>query len=271
MKLLAVLSKLLTQRDQTTAINPLNPPILDPIVRLLATALREQGFDTVELGNRLKLRCEIELQVEFLESVEFSNGNLRTSTRITSYHASYFPLGLAEFQHSVGSSVEQSLSDGFANWAKTDLVALQDSVREKPEDCTFMDMSFPASLSSGPKVRRVVFGPTGHFASSAAHIQEEDHPFCPCCLFTRNFEAFRSLIQSEETVGIRLFASRDNNGEITADCRINGEGFPEGVEHLKRYALTWSKIPGLEFRKQYVVIRSVGSLETNHSTRSNES
>jgi len=256
MKLLTALFALF-KREPATAIADTALPKDEPILNLLGATLREQDVEAVEMNGFLRLPSGIELKVKFLEVVELENGNVRTSTQIIASHASHFSKGLPEFQHSAGGSVEQSISVGFSNWAKTDLVALQDSIRGKPEDCTFMEMSFPAAPSGGPKTRRVVFGPTAHMVSSAAQTQDEEHPFCPCCLFTQNFEAFQSVMQSDETVGIRLFASRDGDGEISADCRINGDDFPEGVKHLTEYVRSWPERPGLEFRKQYVVIRSV--------------
>jgi hypothetical protein len=260
MKLLTALFALF-KREPATAIADTALPKNEPILDLLGTTLREQGVEAVEMNGFLRLPSGIELKVKFLEVFELENGNVRTSTQIVASHASHFSRGLPEFQHSVGGSVEQSISDGFSNWAKTDLVALQDSIRGTPEDCTFMDMNFLAAPSSGPKTRRVVFGPTGHLVSPAAQTQDEEHPFCPCCLFTKNFEAFRLVMQYDETVGIRLFASRDGDGGIAADCRINGDDFPEGVKHLTDYVRSWPERPGLEFRKQYVVIRSVETPE----------
>lgn len=265
MKLLTALSALF-KREPTTAIAPSAPPKKDSILNLLSATLREQGFEAIEIDGFLRLPSGIDLEVEFLEVVELENGNVRTSTRIVASHASYFPKGLPEFQHSAGGSTEQSIFDGFSNWAKMDLVTLHDSMREKPEDCTFMEMKFPPTSNSGPKTRRVVFGPTGHLASPAAQVQDEEHPFCPCCLFTQNFEAFRSVMQSDETIGIRLFASRDGQGEIAADCRVNGDDFLEGVKHLSEYVRSWPERPGLEFRKQYVVIRSVEASEDETSS-----
>lgn len=265
MKLLTALSALFKRKPAATT-TPSDLPKNEPILSLLGTTLREQCFETVELDGFLRLPSGVDLQVEFLEAVELENGNVRTSTRIVASHAVHFPHGLPEFQHSAGSSIEKSISDGFSNWAKMDLVTLQDAIREKPEDCTFMEMNFPSTPSSSPRTRRVVFGPTGHLGSPAEKIQDEEHPFCPCCLFTQNFEAFRSVMQSDETVGIRLFASRDGNGEIAADCRLNGDDFPEGVKHLTEYVQSWPERPGLEFRKQYVVIRSVEPLEVKISS-----
>lgn len=254
MKFLTVFSGLI--RGYASKIAPTVQAKSDPVLSLLATTLREHGFEATEKNDFLALSSGIDLRVEFLELVELANDNVRTSTRITASHGAYFPKGLPEFQHSAGNSAEVAISDGFSSWARTDLVALLDLIREKPNDCTYMEMNFSPATSDKSKVRRIVFGPTSHLASPTAQ-SEEEHPFCPCCLFTQNFEAFKPVLESEETVGIRLFASRDGNGEISADCRVNGDDYPEGAARLMEYVRSWPSREGLEFRKQYVVIRSV--------------
>jgi hypothetical protein len=55
---------------------------------------------------------------------------------------------------------------------------------------------------------------------------------------------------------MRLYAARYADGTVVADCRVNGEEYPMGAEHLKKYAETWPH-RGLEIRKQYVAIRTV--------------
>jgi len=52
---------------------------------------------------------------------------------------------------------------------------------------------------------------------------------------------------------IRLFALKDVNGDLRADCRINGEEYPEAEENLKKYAETWKKCDIIKFRKQYIL------------------
>lgn len=242
----------------TTAPQAHDPVGAEALLRLLAAALRSEGFEPTEEPDRLRLPSGIELRVEHLQTVELLHDNVRTSTRIVASHATSFPHGLPEFQHSVSKTVDNALFDGFVNWSRMDLITLEDCLRDKPDNCTFMEMDVPAAGGEQHIPRRVVFGPTGHFVSAKAETPEE-HPFCPCCLFTQNFEAFRSLMQEGDTLGIRLFASRDDKGDVSADCRINGEDFTDGMEHLKAYARSWPKTPGVEFRKQYVVVRSLAS------------
>lgn len=259
-------------KKTATASNP--PPIeekhpghgyaADPenvsVSRILETVLRQEGFDARLSDGSVVLSSGIRLSVELLETVNFGENRIRTSTRIVASHDSCFPNGLPEFQHAAGQTAGQALADGFSTWAKMDLVTLEDSTRTKPRDCSVMEMGFPSESKESAKVRQVILGPVGRMVSSSAQTEEE-HPFCPCCMITQNFDAFRGLLQSDRLVGIRLFASRDADGNLAADCRVNGEDFPEGVEHLVNYARSWPE-RGFEFRKQYVVVRSAGVTRT---------
>ena len=77
-----------------------------------------------------------------------------------------------------------------------------------------------------------------------------ESPPCPLCL---SLTAFRDHLQANEFCGIRLFASRDANGEAVADCRINGVDWAPGQAELLKYVATWPD-RGFEYRKQYVAI-----------------
>ena len=49
---------------------------------------------------------------------------------------------------------------------------------------------------------------------------------------------------------------RDEQGQITSDCRINGIDYEPGKTTLCKYAEQWPDA-GVEYRKQYIVIHTV--------------
>jgi len=198
-----------------------------------------------------------------VESIDLGEGRVRTCTKIFAWHALYFPQGITEYQHALAATEEAAIVDGFTQWVNMDLLALLDATRDVPLNCTVIEMNTAADdVTATAKFRQVILGPVAHLASNPAPKKKEEHPFCPCCLFTESMSAFHDLLQSDQFIGVRLFASRDNQGIAAADCRVNGEDFPGAIEHLVHYANTWPQ-RGLEFRKQYIVIRSVSrSLDT---------
>ena len=105
-----------------------------------------------------------------------------------------------------------------------------------------------------PLKRRISLGNVVYYYEYEPEVSDEAN-LCHC-LFTHCLETFKSLLQDQQNYAIRLFASRDGMGETDADCRVNGEAWAEGVEGIKAYAATWADA-GLEFRKQYVVVRNI--------------
>lgn len=150
-------------------------------------------------------------------------------------------------------------------WARTDLIVLEDALCPKPKDCTMMEMQFPGSNGSEGRTRQILLGPTAHYVQHP--VEDEEHPFCPCCLLTKSFDAFRECIESDRTLGVRMFAMRDAEGRENADCRVNGEDYPPGTEALTGYASSWPAC-GFEWRKQYVIVRTKQLADTLH-TRNN--
>jgi Family of unknown function (DUF6348) len=200
-----------------------------------------------------------------LEQIKpLENGAVHTITTIESRHPAFNADHIFEYQHSTGNSVADSLTNGFDDWVRMDLVTLLEALRPAPEQCMMMEMEFPAHDGAPGRRRRAILGPVAHYCQHARSPRErrtdrkDDHDFCPCCLFTRSFDAFKKLLEDDHFYGIRLFAMRNENGVAGADCRVNGKEWEPGKEALRRYVGTWSDA-GVEFRKQYVVLRSIES------------
>jgi hypothetical protein len=246
--------------EQTSISLPVNS---DPVLmQALADVLLLEEIAFEWRAPRLLLAGGLLLGAEAIESKALASDRVRTCTRIEVSHPVYFPQGIAEFQHAMGASEALSIAEGFRAWIKMDLVALLDATREVPKECTVIEMSVVAETAtdgiagSTAHFRQVILGPIGHLATLAAPEPKEEHPFCPCCLFTESTAAFHELLQTNRFLGVRLFVSRDSTGQLAADCRVNGVDFAPAAELLSAYASTWPE-RGLEFRKQYVVIRSV--------------
>jgi len=197
------------------------------------------------------------IQPQLAELQLLEGGGVRTVTTMQVNHPTLIPAGVFEYQHSTGDTVVRSLTNGFDQWVQTDFVTLLDALRVKPQSCTMMEMTFPAKDGEPERVRRAVLGPVTHMAQTPPNAAAEGHPpFCPCCLLTNSFEAFRDLIEGDAFYGLRLFALRDGDGNPDADCRVNGDNWDKGAQALRAYASTWPAA-GYEFRKQYVVLQTV--------------
>jgi hypothetical protein len=180
---------------------------------------------------------------------------VHTVSTVQVNHPTLAPAGVFEYQHSGGETLNESVAEGLAQWVKMDFVVLVDALRPKPGTCSAMEMSFPAKEGLPARKRRAVLGPVYHARNSGERTEPEEHPFCPCCLLTNSFEAFKDLVMGYDVHFLRLFAMREH-GEVGADCRVDGHDFEPGAEALRAYARTWPG-GGFEVRKQLVVVQSV--------------
>lgn len=242
------------------------------LVELLASALAQKGHAVqTEKHWLLHGKSGFTLMPQIIELQPLEEGGVRTTSTIQTNHGTLMPDGVFEYQHSTGDHVEESFRKGFEQWVETDFVALLDALKARPEICTSLEYKFPPKTGMPAECRRVILGPVTHIIQNPKARAEqqlleaqrktqedhcEEHEFCPCCLLTNSFEAFRELIEDRSVYGIRLFAMRDANGDPQADCRVNGNDWDKGTEALRKYVGTWPA-DGFEMRKQYVVVQTM--------------
>jgi len=241
-------------------------------VTLAASALQAHGFAVrTEKTWLVHEDSGFILLPQLVQLQPLDDGGMQAVTTMQTNHPDLAPDGLFEYQHSTADSTADAIRKGFDQWAQVDFPPLIDALRPKPQDCTMLEMGFPAKDDAPARVRRAILGPVMHYMSSrgantegnscpADALGQEDagdaHPFCPCCLLTKSFEAFRELVMSDGFYGLRLYAMRDAEGAPQADCRVNGDDWEKGAQALREYVKTWPEA-GFEFRKQYVVLHSV--------------
>jgi hypothetical protein len=231
------------------------------VVDLAAAVLKKLGYAVANEKTWLRHADSGFLLLPQLVGIQpLEGGGVRTVTTVQTNHPTLAPGGVFEYQHAADDTVAESVSKGLEQWVRTDFVTLLDALRPRPESCTAMEMAFPVQGGKPARVRRAVLGPVAHFMQEPpARTGEgppEEHPFCPCCLLTNSFEAFRELIEGDGLYGLRLFAARDAEGVAQADCRVNGEDWEKGAQALREYARIWPAA-GYEFRKQYVVLQTI--------------
>ena len=232
------------------------------VVDSLERVLKRQEFFSRRDGNTLTLtESGFAISPVLVSFKPTDDGGSQTTTVTRVRHPTLIPDGLFEYQHSTGNSLADALAKGFDQWGQTDLAALLDALDEKPSRCTRMEMSMPATAERPERHRRIVLGPVSHLAIHAPPPEpaaDGEHSFCPCCLLTKSFEAFQDQVRADGTFGIRLFAMRNADGTASADCRVNGAEYEPGKIALRQYVQSWPD-RGVEFRKQYVVVRSINA------------
>lgn len=227
------------------------------VVQVAADVFKQRGY-SVSNEKTWLLHGESKFAIlPQLVAIEPMEGGVRTVTTMQVNHPTLAPAGVFEYQHSAADNVVEATARGFDQWIQTDFVPLLEALSPQPKTCTAMEMEFPAKEGKPGRIRRAILGPIAHFMEHPpADNPDEEHPFCPCCLLTRSFEAFKDLFERDDLCCLRFFAARDEEGLPQADCRINGEDWEPGAEALRNYASTWAPA-GYEFRKQYVVLQSI--------------
>ncbi|WP_312738291.1 DUF6348 family protein [Stenotrophomonas sp.] len=231
-----------------------------PLLPLLHQVLLGRDIACTVDGRELVLDSGLRLSPHAIGADPRENGGWQISSVIEARHPALFADGLFEYQHAAGDSQEEATLSGFENWVRVDLATLQAAIgADDAPELQMLTLRYGAEETGTPLARAVVLGPLAHYrsepANDAAACSEGDHGSCPCCLFTQSVDAFNELLKTRQFLGIRLFASRDADGQCEADCRVNGHDFPAALPLLRAYAARWPQA-GLEFRKQYVVVRT---------------
>jgi hypothetical protein len=196
--------------------NPANPGVAPrgSFKRSQTGHTRAEEFDCVQLLARLladhghEPRVEGDVVTDQATGLTFRpllaafqpipNKGAQTISTIEVKHATLIPSPVFEFQHSTGDTPLASIQSGFDQWCKTDLPALADATRPEPRHCTIMKFASEAKGDRPAIKRRLVLGPVAHVQQHPPDAPggQEEHPFCPCCLLTRSWEAFRPQIES---------------------------------------------------------------------------
>jgi len=161
------------------------------IVAALETILTQREFEFARDGNALRLNISgYELRPIMIAFRPLDRGGSSTTSIVRVSHNEMLPEGLFEYQHSTGETIEKSLAAGLEQWANLDLPVLLDAAQPKPSACMAMHMTREKSDEHLPLHRRVLFGPVGHLMTQPpAAVENEEHPYCACCLFTRSIES----------------------------------------------------------------------------------
>lgn len=229
------------------------------VLQLLAVVMREAGH-LVQVK-----KSWLEVDEEFIIIPQVSTfqplwpSGFRTCSTIEVRHSDRIPEGIFEYQHSTGDGLCSSFTKGFQTWMEIDFAVLKDAVGRHAEKCLALEMTFPAKNGNPPHFRRTLLGPVSWSRAEPPpepSSPEEHSPFCSCCLFTALSQHLKEHLGSPQFYALRFFATRDQDGNALADCRINGLDWEPGKQALIDYVGRWPG-QGFEFRKQYGVIQSV--------------
>jgi hypothetical protein len=225
------------------------------VLTALISLLKSRGMRPRHAQEWLALSNGLILRPQFVSLQPRDDEAVATTTTIEVNHPVLCPEGTFEYQHSIGNTLGDSVGKGIASWADVDLPVFMDALRDTPQECTAVVKEVVADTRPKRK-RQILFGPPVHAVTREVRESGQAHDFCPCCMLTGCFDAFQEVVESDGFCGVRLFASRDQDGVPQADCRINGVDWAPGTAALLKYIATWPD-RGFEYRKQFVAIRTL--------------
>ncbi len=197
------------------------------------------------------------LQPRLVEVIPQDDGSVQTLTTIEATHPTLLPVPVFEFQHSLGSSVEESVTRGFEQWATVDLPVFLELPLSEPKLCMEFMQELNTPDSTEKRTRRLLLGPLQYDQVETETVPIGEHPAsCPCCLLFKNLESFAPLLESNDFIALRLYALRSETGQALADCRINGVPWQPGKEALTQFVASWPG-SGFMYRRQYVIAHTV--------------
>ncbi len=225
------------------------------MVDLAAKALGNKNHDVQSHESWLELRGSgYILQPRLVEVTPQDDGSVQTLSTMEVTHEKHLPIPLFEFQHSLGSSVQESVVRGFEQWAAVDLPVFLELPLLKPDVCMEFKQQLPTADGAGKRTRRLLLGPMQYDQAEgeAVSTDGEHSVSCPCCLLLKNAQVFAPILESDDFIAIRLYGLRSEDGQALADCRVNGVPWQPGREALEKYVASWPG-SGFAYRRQYVI------------------
>jgi len=179
-----------------------------------------------------------------------------TGTTIQINHDVVAQAGIFEFQYAIGANISESIQEGYRQWYESDYLPLLDVVSTSPACVTIERQDTDRRVILGQLLLLGLADDEAPRAENFAPCSQSE--FCNCCLYTKLMDSFDDIFHMKGLSCLRVLVGRGAEGEPIADCRLNGEEYPQGKAVLLSYA---AQIPGTApgTLKQYVVMHNTRS------------
>ena len=219
----------------------------------ISKAFNEYGYSmeiTKEEVEFSPLKIWITGRLDLMEEEE--DGSFHSRVYIRTRHEELFPDGMYEYAYGLGETEEAATVNAVYRWIESDFNAIHDWLCTNAEhdhsDSKTEAVSF--SEEEGVMAWEVILGPLIRTASE--QLQEEIYQDD---FFLKMFDTLNTyLLGYKGLYPIKCFVMVDQAGEISLDCRVNGQAWAEGGAFLKKYAESWGLKNETHWRKQYFII-----------------
>ena len=204
------------------------------------------GYEPSEQEDCVLLNENIAIIVLLVENVKTDETNFKTTISIEVKHREKELNNIFEVHQEQGDDPEASAIEGIEKWVRNDLGVILDALNHTNQFTAHLRLD-----SDTREPRAIVTGPILHKAEKPPIKDEE--PFTERSFTMNLLKPLKPLLDEHTFYALRFFVAKNREGEVEANCRLNGADFEEGRKALLEYAKTWPS-RGFELRRQFVVI-----------------
>lgn len=233
------------EADQQPTAAPTNS--VDPNVYLLErlkVRITDIGYRAAKHPQYQSLIVNDKVEIATVIIDNPNNHPLLMHLMILTIHADYFPNGIEEHVAGLGETLAQKVDSVIDNYIDSTFSTIMESLSDKH----YNDLDFTVTTANGNTVWHTYLG---------TPILQGNWTTRP------SYEAMYDLVKDQVQDKVRdspfnwlkLYISKNDEGNIIGECAWNNEPWPEGLAALHQYAQTWGVQGAFYAMKQFVVIK----------------
>lgn len=236
------------------APTPVAPePEIDANVYLIAALyhkLDKMGYKVEKHPQYLSLIVNGDLEIAGMIIDEPNNHPSIIHAMFVTIHPVYFPEGIEEHLAGLGSTIEEKVETALVNYIQSIFLTIMDSLSDShvPE-LDFMTMTGDQMVLWHPKI--------GDLMTQEQWMPIEGEP-----LYEVIGEKVKKNLTGNKLNWIKLFAAKQPDGSVIAECILNNVPWPEGTAAIGAYAESWDTGGRFKTMKQFIMFRKCDEHDT---------
>lgn len=205
----------------------------------------------ISLGHRVEKHSEylgliVDSELEIATAI-IDNPNNHPSIihlMVLTKHPVYFPNGIEENLVGIGSNTEDKTESVLNNYLSTTFNPIMEAFTDSHDSA--LDFT---STETG---REILWHPKpGNISLQGKWTAEpEENVFLSLLK-----EKIKPKLANQKFNWLKVYISKQNNGEPMGECLVNNEPWPEGYEIIYKYAETWKNEGVFHGSKQFIMFR----------------
>jgi Family of unknown function (DUF6348) len=214
------------------------------ILEGIKSKLIELGFKTEKHPHYLSLIVNSEIEIA-TSLVQYPNLHPTIMYVMTlTMHKDYFEKGIEEFIVGMGLSIPEKVREIANNYVNTIFLPIVESFSDSHDaNVDFKAISNNKEILWHPKL------------ANLSHQGQWKNPIANDKLFKEVADVIKPLLSENKFNWLKLYVSRNINGQIEADCVLNNVPIETGMASLRDFAKTWTMDSEFKGLKQFIMLR----------------